>query len=91
MDKTIKTSVDRLSNNLLNGNENESNVSNSTETAKISTMQVLVSSNSNNPAALRSETKSSLENGQGPLLKDQMKFKSLGDLHMEKGLPTLPR
>ena len=54
-------------------------------------MQVLVSSNSNNPAALRSESKLTVESGQGPLLKDQIKFKSLGDLHMEKGLPTLPR
>ena len=59
---------------------------------KSSTMQVLVSSNSNNPAALRSETKSGVaEVGPGPLLKDQVKFKSLGDLHMEKGLPIAPR
>jgi hypothetical protein len=58
-----------------------------------STIQVLVSSNSNNPAALRSETRLGVELGVGsaPLLKDQTKFKSLGDLHMEKGLPPVPR
>ena len=56
-----------------------------------STIQVLVSSNSNNPAALRSETRSGVDLGSVPLLKDQTKFKSLGDLHMEKGLPPVPR
>jgi len=59
--------------------------------SKSSTIQVLVSSNSNNPAALRSQTKSGAEHGSTPFLRDQTKFKSLGDLHMEKGLPTVPR
>ena len=60
-------------------------------TPKNTTIQVLVSSNSNNPAALRSETKSGVEVSSTPFLKDQTKFKSLGDLHMEKGLPSVPR
>ena len=83
--------ADSLSNNLENENMGTNKLSNATDGSKISTMQVLVSSNSNNPAALRSETKLTVESGQGPLLKDQIKFKSLGDLHMEKGLPSLPR
>ena len=56
-----------------------------------SAMQVLVSSNSNNPAALRSEARSVTDVESVTLLKDQTKFKSLGDLHMEKGLPATPR
>ena len=83
--------ADSLSNNLENENMGTNKHSNATDGSKISTMQVLVSSNSNNPAALRSESKLTVESGQGPLLKDQIKFKSLGDLHMEKGLPSLPR
>jgi hypothetical protein len=43
--------------------------------------------------AFRSETRSGVEAdvGKVTLLKDQTKFKSLGDLHMEKGLPPVPR
>ena len=47
-------------------------------------IQVLVSSNSNNP---KSESRKKDENQ----IQNQTKFKSLGDLHMEKGLPATPR
>ena len=81
-------SSNKLGNNASNTRENVI-----ATPSKNSTIQVLVSSNSNNPAALRSETRSGVEIGVGsiPLLKDQTKFKSLGDLHMEKGLPPVPR
>ena len=90
VDNLIKVSRDQSSDGIDNESSTESNQLPATG-VKSSTMQVLVSSNSNNPAALRSETKSSVEVGPGPLLKDQVKFKSLGDLHMEKGLPIAPR
>ena len=80
-----------MSDDVVKENQIKPKLSNTPGSSKNSTMQVLVSSNSNNSAALRSETKSGVESSQVPLLKDQMKFKSLGDLHMEKGLPSLPR
>ena len=87
----IKISGNQLSDDVVKENKIKPKISNIPGGSKNSTMQVLVSSNSNNSAALRSETKSGVESTQVPLLKDQMKFKSLGDLHMEKGLPTVPR
>ena len=87
----IKISGNQLSDDVVKENKIKPKISNIPGGSKNSTMQVLVSSNSNNSAALRSETKSGVESTQVPLLKDQMKFKSLGDLHMEKGLPSLPR
>ena len=59
--------------------------------SKNPSIQVLLSSNSNNPAALRTEVRSGTDLEPVALLKDQTKFKSLGDLHMEKGLPPVPR
>ena len=55
-------------------------------------MQVLVASNSNKPGGgnpRKSDSGSSDKDSNN--LQNQTKFKSLGDLHMEKGLPPAPR
>lgn len=53
---------------------------------------VLSSSNTNSPIVLCSEATCSVTDvGAVPLVKDQSKFKSLQDLHIEKGLPATPR
>ena len=51
-----------------------------TKEVKDGKMQVLVASNSNDP-----------RNSEENPIQNQTKFKSLGDLHMEKGLPATPR
>jgi len=54
-------------------------------------MQVLVASNSNNPIRKSNGNGEESLNGSSNSLQSQTKFKSLGDLHMEKGLPATPR
>ena len=58
-------------------------------------MQVLVASNSNKPGGggnpRKSDSGSNSSDKDSNNLQNQTKFKSLGDLHMEKGLPPAPR
>ena len=59
-------------------------------------MQVLVASNSNKPGGgggnpRKSDSGTNSSDKDSNNLQNQTKFKSLGDLHMEKGLPPAPR